>query len=244
MPDVPPETPLTPQHDAVRRLLADARHTDVTPPEVVARLDDALAALVAERDAGTPASEEAGPVAPSTPVSIASRRRRVAGIGLLAAAAVVVAGLGLGQVLPRGGDDAGSADSATAGASRDASADDSADSEGGLERSTEGSAGSGPESLRSYAPQSGEPTLTSSDPALAGQLVRLRPQGVTFQGDASAVTSPCLGPAGDGGRRVSVQLDGAPGVVVFRRPDGGTQRVELYTCAAPDPVRTLTVPAP
>ena len=242
MPDVPPETPLTPQHDAVRRLLADARHTEPAPPEVVARLDDALAALVAERGAEAPPS---GPVAP---VPLASRRRRAVGIGLLAAAAVVVAGLGVGQVLPGGGSDAGSADSTAAGASRDASSDDSpddsADSDTGLERSAEGSAGAGPESLRSYAPQSGEPVLASDDPELVDQLVELRSQGVTFRGDASAVTSPCLGPADDGGRRVPVQLDGSPGVVVFRRPDGGTQRVELYSCAAPDPVRTLTVPAP
>ena len=40
---------LTPEHDAVRRLLADARHDGPTPPEVVARLDETLAALVADR---------------------------------------------------------------------------------------------------------------------------------------------------------------------------------------------------
>ena len=40
---------LTPEQDAVRRLLADARHDGPTPPEVVARLDDTLASLVAER---------------------------------------------------------------------------------------------------------------------------------------------------------------------------------------------------
>jgi hypothetical protein len=238
--DVPPETPLTPPHDAVRRLLADARHTDATPPEVVARLDDALAALVAERGAQPLPSGTTGPV---PPVPLASRRRRVVGIGLLAAAAVVVAGVGVGQVLPRG-DDAGSADSATAGASRDASTDDGPDSDTGLERSAEGSAGAGPESLRSYAPQSGEPVLTSTDPAIADQLVQLRSQGVLFRAGADALAVPCAGPADDGGRRLAAQVDGSPGLVVFRRPVGETQRVELYTCDAPDPVRTLTVPAP
>ena len=45
---------LTPaQDEAVRRLLADARHDEPVPPEVAARLDDALAGLRAERAAAT-----------------------------------------------------------------------------------------------------------------------------------------------------------------------------------------------
>jgi hypothetical protein len=237
-----PETPLTPEHDAVRRLLADARRTGPTPPEVVARLDEALATLVAEH--GIEHGAEAPRSGAAAPISLGARRRRVVGIGLLAAAAVVVAGVGVGQVLPRGADDGGSADSASAGASASDS-DSSAGSDTGLERSAKGSAGAepGPESLRSHAAQSGEPTLTSSDPALADQLVQLRSEGVLFTGGASAVTLPCAGPADSGGRRLTAQVDGRPGLVVFRRPDGETQRVELYTCDSPDPVRALTVPA-
>ncbi|KRE94151.1 hypothetical protein ASG76_12215 [Nocardioides sp. Soil774] len=236
-----PDAPLTPEHDAVRRLLADARHTGPTPPEVVARLDEALATLVAEHvvehGAGTPASEAAARVSPG------ARRRRVVGIGLLAAAAVVVAGVGVGQVLPRGADDGGSADSAGAGAS---AADSSAGSDTGLERSAKGSTGAepGPESLRTYSAQSGGPSLTSGDPALAEQLVQLRSDGVMFQGGDPAAALSCAGPADAGGRRLTAEVDGRPGLVVFRRPAGDTQRVELYTCDSPDPVRTLTVPAP
>ena len=59
---------------------------------MVTRLDDTLASMVAERaSAGAAADESPGRV-----VDIGSRRRRVAGIGLLAAASVVVAGVAQG----------------------------------------------------------------------------------------------------------------------------------------------------
>ena len=99
---------LPPEQEAVRRLLADARHDGPPPPDVVARLDETLASLVAERES----ERTAGPAAehddrsPGRVVDLGSRRRRVASIGLLAAASVVVAGVAIGQVLPRGGNDA------------------------------------------------------------------------------------------------------------------------------------------
>ncbi|MCW2791044.1 MAG: hypothetical protein JWO76_142, partial [Nocardioides sp.] len=91
-PDLTPE-----QEREVRRLLADARHTEPVPGDVAARLDRVLAEL---------AAGEPGP----TPVTtLASRRRHRAVSVLVAAAAVVVVGIGLGQVVgTRGGDgDAG-----------------------------------------------------------------------------------------------------------------------------------------
>src|SRR5215210_7000077 len=98
------ETPLAPSEDArIRALLADARHTEAMPADVVARLDRVLAGLATER-------------APVAPVVDLARRRRTAAKLLVAAAAVVVAGVGIGQVLPGvgGGSDNGSADQATA----------------------------------------------------------------------------------------------------------------------------------
>ena len=102
----------TPEQEAVRRLLAESRHDGPTPPEVVARLDEALASLVAERGTDPLVSDEP---APARVTDLGARRRRLAGVGLLAAAAVVVAGVALGQALPRSGDDtAGGGDAATA----------------------------------------------------------------------------------------------------------------------------------
>jgi len=120
MTDEPDGTPLSPEEEAeVRRLLADAGGPAPTPPDVVARLDDVLAGLVAER-AGTD-SEAAAVVTP-----LGSRRRRWP-TALLAAAAVVVGGYGLGTVVNRsmsGSDDAGSAAGGMAD-SADAQAEDS-----------------------------------------------------------------------------------------------------------------------
>ncbi len=112
---------LPPEQDAVRRLLADARHDGPPPPDVVARLDETLASLVAERSAELTAEDTAGAAtghddrSPGRVVDLGSRRRRVASIGLLAAASVVVAGVALGQALPRGSND--TADSAAGGQS-------------------------------------------------------------------------------------------------------------------------------
>ncbi len=87
-----PDQELTPeQEEHVRRLLADARHTEPTPDAVVARLDKVLAGLADE------------PARSADVVHLAHRRRRAATL-LVAAAAVVVVGVGLSQVLPNGGD--------------------------------------------------------------------------------------------------------------------------------------------
>ncbi len=43
---------------------------------------------------------------------------------------------------------------------------------------------------------------------------------------------------------VAAQVDGESGLVVFRRPVGEAQGVELYVCGEAVPVRTITLPAP
>ena len=80
------DDPLTPAEEEVRRLLAEARHTGPTPPDVVARLDRVLGDLSQE------------PVRTAPVVDLARRRRRV-GTLLVAAAAVVAIGVGVGQVI-------------------------------------------------------------------------------------------------------------------------------------------------
>ena len=73
---------LPPEQDAVRRLLADARHDGPPPPDVVARLDETLASLVAERSAELTAEDTAGAAtghddrSPGRVVDLGSRRRR------------------------------------------------------------------------------------------------------------------------------------------------------------------------
>lgn len=231
---------LTPEQDAVRRLLADARHDGTTPPEVVTRLDETLTALVSERGEMSP--EPQAPV-----IDLAARRRRRAGVGLLAAAAVVVAGVAVGQGLPQmSGDDssAGSAAQDEADTSQLPPPDegDGSDSGAGREPSTES---------QELAPSakieaSDVPTLSASDLDLDEDLVDLRAASTyrtDLLGPAQALSGCDLRGIGPG-RRVVAEVDGQPGVVVFRRPSGDAQDVAIYVCGDPAPVRTLTLPAP
>src|SRR6478735_3560075 len=142
---------LPPEQDAVRRLLADARHDGPPPPDVVARLDETLASLVAERsgesERTTGPATERDDRSPGRVVDLGSRRRRVASIGLLAAASVVVAGVALGQALPRGGND--TADS-SAGSASDSSMAESP--EGGSDPNAD-AGGSGSDNLAGSEPR-------------------------------------------------------------------------------------------
>jgi hypothetical protein len=234
---------LPPEQETVRRLLADARHDGPPPPDVVARLDDTLAALRAER-AGADTS-------PGRVVDIGSRRRRVAGIGLLAAASVVVAGVALGQALPRGGDasdsSAGSAsDSSLAEAptSEDDGGDSTVESSGNL---AEGEARKSDESFLEPGLAPGPTLFSDDDDDLVDQLVVLRPDASTGRQRLTSLAA-LQGCDGVDARRwaavVPAQVDGELGLVVYRRPLGQDQGVELYVCGTPDPVRTLTLPAP
>jgi hypothetical protein len=238
-------TGLPPEQEAVRRLLADARHDGATPPEVVARLDDALASLRAEMVAG---QRDATPaIAPV--VDLGARRRRLAGVGLLAAAAVVVAGVAIGQALPRmqGGSDAGSsADSATSerefGSQEDSAGSDAGGGDG-QELAPQSRKSGTPAPLASY------PTLASGDADLDQELLDLRSSAydAAQAPDPSASAEALNGCDARGtgrGRRLLAEVDGQVGVVVFRRADGASQQVDLYVCGDPQAVRTLTLPAP
>lgn len=231
-----PETELTPaQDDAVRALLAAARHTDPTPPEVVARLDDALASLASDR------LEARAPV-----VTLASRRRRTAGTLLLAAAAVVVAGVGIGQVLPNGtsGSDAGStseasdsAGSAESPMSEPFGATESPDEDGADTKQGDTSSRSAQESAP--APLSGATALTT-DSALKPQVRRLR----NVAGAADSAYTVCAVPDVGTASTVSVTVDGLPGALVFRAPSGSIQRVDVFLCSEREAFRTVTLRAP
>ena len=236
----PPELP--PEQEAVRRLLADARHDGPTPPEVVARLDATLASLAAEREPAPATSHTTAPV-----IDLGARRRRMAGIGLLAAAAVVVAGVAIGQGLPsmQGGSDAGSA-----------SAGDAATSQRELQRRTPPAVPTpaAPRARRCAADRSrarpprlgGVPRalLRRRRPRRGAALARARRPRASDGGDVCRAAAEC-DLAGTGrGRQVLARGRRAVGAVVFRRADGASQQVDLYVCGDPTTVRTLTLPAP
>src|SRR6266545_3569382 len=112
---------LTPaQEDVVRRRLAAARHSEPMPDDVAERLDLVIAGLH-DRPGDQPGGADVAetPVAPV--VDLAARRRRRLTQGLVAAAFVVVAGVGATQ-LAQSNDDAGMPSSeapAPEGAARD-----------------------------------------------------------------------------------------------------------------------------
>ncbi|WP_439937687.1 hypothetical protein ACS3YM_17355 [Nocardia sp. N13] len=239
---------LPPEEEHVRRLLADARHDGPVPPEVVARLDETLASLVSER--GDAPLEQSGPgtdrAAAAPVVDLGARRRRTAGLGLLAAAAVVVAGVALGQALPRSGGDDASSSGGVAAESDASSRELGGQSDDGSADSSSGGA-EAPESLTSPAPRAGLPTVSLSDPALSDRLLGLRRDAAartTGQPLAPDVQGTCLMRGIGPGRRLLVEVDGQPGTVVYQPPSGDAQRVAIFVCGTGEPVRTLTLPAP
>lgn len=248
--------------DELRRLLADARHTDPIPVDVAARLDDVLARL-AEGEA--PDGEV---------VDLAGRRRRRRAVQLLgAAAAVILVGTTAAQFLDVGGagDSASSqvaADAAVAGA-------EAPDTSGDSGRAEQGADGGATAMTPEAAPQAGS---APSDELMAtstavGELVggvparftRLDTAGFSEQvaalqsrvsgvraltydrvdGGTSAKQLDGCEPADWGqGAAVAVTYDGEPAVLVFRPPTGSTQVVDLLQCGTADVLRSTTVRVP
>ena len=108
------ESPLDPAEDErIRRLLADARHTEPMPDAGVARLDRVLSGLSDDR---TERADRADRADRAEVVDLVARRRRTVGQLLVAAAAVVAVGFGITLVLPHlGGGSGGDAQETTAG---------------------------------------------------------------------------------------------------------------------------------
>lgn len=240
------------QQEAVRRLLAGARHDEPVPADVVARLDGVLAQLAAEGpraiDPAPPAPHEAQVVDLA-----ARRRRRVTGL-LGAAAAVVVLGVGVTQVVDTtsGSDDAGSSSSEVS----DATAADTG--VGGAQA---------PESQQeepapSLAPgdQTPSPVPVKPDriPAISkktfGQAVlALRGAAVVPSTDSDRVggdeltTVPmfvCPPAAFGEGRLLAVRYEEAPAVLAYRPASGETQSVELLQCGTAEVLRSKVIPFP
>jgi hypothetical protein len=227
------EGSLSPEDDArIRRLLAEARHTEPMPADVAARLEDVLADLNTER------SKEPAPV-----VDLAARRRRTAASLLVAAAAVVVVGVGLGQVLPdlRGS----SADQATS--SGEAPSAESAASDAG-----------GAQAERRPAASPVVPAPSAERAAAAPVRIRAAHFGADVQRarskeGTSGSDDNTMGmfmapvcPVGDvgPGTAIAATYDGTPAYLVLRPPAGDSQVVDLYVCGTDEPARTITLPVP
>ena len=229
------DDPLTPAEEEVRRLLAEARHTGPTPPDVIARLDRVLDDL----------AQEPGRTAPV--VDLARRRRRVASL-LVAAAAVVVVGVALNQVVtPQP-----ASESSQAGASsapRDTGGE-SAQKESAQKESDSGVEGTGPNPVTGDAQEKAglfevRRQSLSADLAVARREGPLGSAADVGPGSAyRAAGAACGADSWGRGRFVAVTYGGSPAVVVFRRPVGDTQVADLFLCGSQEPVRSVTLPAP
>jgi hypothetical protein len=254
-----PEHRLDPEQDEyVRRLLADARHDEPMPTEVVDRLDSVLDGL-----ADAPARPAPAPV---RDLAAERRRRRVVQL-LVAAAAVVAVGVGLGQL------DLGSL--ATSGSDSESAAGGSSAADGQLESDREavpdGPVRAAPDAftgkpivvtgrdLRRLAARGGaayDVTLaeladadgtTFNDDVPAGEKAS---QFVATESDAAAPQASApqaswftckKGPYG-AGRLVAVEYRGNPAVVAVRPSTGDSVVVELLQCGTATVLRSVTVP--
>ncbi|WP_370289318.1 hypothetical protein [Nocardioides sp.] len=268
--DAPEPVRLDPAtEDAVRRTLAASGGPETTPPEVVARLDDTIAALTAERSAESVA-RPSDPEAVVLDLDDAARARRTRLRWLLgAAAAVVVIGIGgglLGDGAGTGNDASTASDSSDSAPQRAESAQEppanlgslreDADSAGGVTDTTKdlresAAASSSPDRQLAGAPRrvdDGSPLRDVRADRLRADLVALRgvlPQapadyrGITLLAPADFVCEP----GGFGaGRLVGVRYDGVPAVVAFRAPVGSTQVAEVLACGTGDVLRSTTLP--
>jgi hypothetical protein len=234
---------LTPQEtERVRRLLAEARHTEPIPAEVAARIDRALSDLSAE------------PAEPA-PVVRLDQRRRNAGRLLLAAAAVVVGGVAVGQLVDGTAENA-ALDSPTSGEADEEqgrpapdrdnlfSGQSGADAEDGGELP-----GAVSDTRRSISKLPAQPVRSAS---FAADAERLRPLATGLGAARDRAPSPesgsmarygsCAAGAWGGGRYVRVAFDREAGWLVYRAPQGGTQVVDLFLCGEDSPERSATLP--
>lgn len=222
MPDRPDLTPA--QEQEVRRLLADARHTDPLPADVADRLDRVLSGLADEH----PARHGV--------VRLAERRRRAVTL-LVAAAAVVVGGVAVGQLV--GGLGESSQDAMTAQEGAGDAAPEAADDQDGFLPEEASRAGVVVATIRPRRfTEDVEQLRARGRPTLADGLEGSGPQKQEGRGEPACIP----GDWGRGDYR-AVRYDGAVGYVVFRRPQGETQVVDLFLCGGDDAVRSVTLPS-
>ncbi|MFC4785897.1 hypothetical protein ACT8ZV_15575 [Nocardioides sp. MAHUQ-72] len=231
------------QDREVRRLLADARHTEPMPVDVSARLERVLAELAEQQATRSTGVDDPDPTAPGTVTQLASRRRRRAATLLVAAAAVVAVGVGLGQLVDVSptGSGSGSADNSSAG---EASADSAGPSAARSRPERSGVSGSqdAPDDTLMALPHPVRVRADhfSADVAKARRTAR---QHSAYAAEDRHRRFQCA--TGDWGRGtlVPVRYDGNDSVLVLRPVTGDSQVVDLFACGGSDVVRSITLPA-
>jgi hypothetical protein len=230
-----PADGLTPEQEEVRRLLAEARHVDPMPDDVVDRLDQVLAGLATESGDDRVAAPAA------SVVSLASRRRHRAKTALVAAAAVVAVGIGLGQVIGDGVGGGGGADSTAASSAQERGS--SAD------RDVAGLDARAQEYLVVTEPLPVRPEHFSSDVRrIRGDLRSLVADQTSKSPPALSSSPPedyaCAAASSGPGALVPVRYGSRRGVLLFEPVRGDSQVVKLFACGNAEALRSVTLPAP
>ena len=228
---------LGPDEQSVRDLLRSAHDAPSMPSDVAGRLDEVLAGLVSER--AEPAPEQ-------TPVAdLAERRRRRWPKVLVAAAAVSVIGLGVGNLIG----DSGSGDRAGITTAEDASGGDARP-----DAATDGDAGVAPESAPSALTKREATDQRLSElrqlrsttlPSDAQRLADLALPPAAVADSLRSAPASCQAPATRPGDEVfAVRLDGQPATIVFRKAENGVRQTDIYACEDPaEPAGTTFVTA-
>lgn len=252
---------LTPDDElAVSRMLAEATRAEQIPDDVATRLDEVLEGLVAERsNAPQPSQDDGVDVAEVAEVTELRVRRWPR--ALLAAAAVLVVGYGVGNVMGQGSlsgtDSASTADEAVAGSAAEEAPQAGQDSatldEADHDKADQRGAGSEPRGSLADAPQELDtvtdvarfpPRLRSErlDAGVRRALGVLDAQLVQgrLQGDRSRACRPAT--AVTEADWIPVRYDGRPAVLVRRPAAGGLVEVTIYGCGGAELDRTIVEP--
>jgi hypothetical protein len=228
-----------PELEAVRRLLAEARHGEPMPDDVAARMDRVLRNLSADR-------EVAAGDAPV--IDLAAHRRRRAATLLVAAAVIVVGGVTAAQHLPR---DSGTPSTAAGAGSQDRSgsgADTASPQLGSAHSPLQPSPGNGDTAkLYQVRIRAGRvlvrPRHFTVDALSGRQAIGSAPSALVQRRELRRVPAGCI-PTLGGVDVVPATYEKAPAALVYHAPAGTTQVVDLYVCGTSKPVRSVTLPTP
>lgn len=230
-----------PEHDGVRRLLADVPPPGPPPDDGVARLDAQLAELVSQRaEPGAPAS------APVADLAQERARRRRWRTGLVAAASIAVLGVGVGIVaddLTLGS--SGSEDSMAGDAGGDTMARELQEAPGAAQAPSDEDA---PKAFDSGGGAAAEVRrLPVRSATLADDVARIaaRPAldraGSDVSGNAFRALAPCVVPSlSRGAEAVPVRFDGEDATLVLRAPSDGAREAQIYACDTGDTLLAQT----